>query len=87
VQNKLPDDIKKEIEKIIDGLQCPKDFKCYKSGFELVCSAKDIGIASFLECLERKTKECKFSFPFGHTYICECPLRIYLAKKMKISAE
>jgi hypothetical protein len=87
MQKKLPDDIKKEIEKIIDGLQCPKDFKCYKSGFELLCSAKDIGIASFLECLEKKPEQCKFSFPFGLIYLCECPLRIYLAKKMKKSLE
>ena len=35
---------KQEIEKIIGGIKCPKDFKCYKSGFENLCKAKDIGI-------------------------------------------
>jgi hypothetical protein len=83
MQKILPDDITREIEKIINGLRCPKDHKCYKSGFELLCSAKDIGIASFLECLEKKPDQCKFSFPFGLIYLCECPLRIYLAKRIK----
>jgi len=83
MQKKLPDDIKKEIEKIIDGLQCPKDFICYTSGFKKLCSAKDIGIESFLECLEQKPKSCKFSVSFGLMHLCQCPLRAYLYKKLK----
>ena len=39
----LPDDINKEIEKIIDELKCPKDFICYKSGFQNLCKVEDIG--------------------------------------------
>jgi len=72
----------REIKKIIGEINCPKDFKCYKSGFDSLCRAKDIGIESFLECLEAKSNECKFSFPFGLMYLCQCPLRIYIAKKM-----
>lgn len=34
----------KEIKEIIGHLKCPKDFNCYKSGFDVLCKAKDVGI-------------------------------------------
>ncbi len=45
--------------------------------------AKDIGIESFLECLEQKPKSCQFSVSFGLMHLCQCPLRGYLYKKLK----
>ena len=72
-----------KLEDIVNGLKCPKDFKCYKSGFKDLCKAEDIGIESFLVCLEEDPSECQFSIPFGEAYFCECPLRIYIAKKIK----
>ncbi|MDT8303985.1 MAG: hypothetical protein RQ760_21060 [Sedimentisphaerales bacterium] len=29
-----------QIEEIISGMECPKDFQCCKSGFENLCRAK-----------------------------------------------
>ena len=71
-----------EIEKIIGEINCTKGFKCYESGFKILCKAKDIGIDSFLECLERDPNACQFSFPFGITHLCRCPIRVYVANKM-----
>jgi len=76
------EEYKTEIKKLIGEINCSKDFKCYKSGFNILCRARDIGIESFLECLEVKPNECKFSLPFGLMYLCQCPLRIYIANKM-----
>ena len=74
---------KTEIEKIIGEINCTKGFKCYESGFKILCKAKDIGLDSFLECLEREPNACQFSFPFALTNLCKCPLRVYIANKMK----
>jgi len=79
----MEQEIRKEVERIIDGMKCPKDFECCKSGLENLCRAKDIGLESFLECLEKNPQECEFSFSFGHSYFCHCPLRVYIAKKLK----
>ena len=49
--------IDKELEGIIDGVKCPKDFKCCRSGFKDLCKAQDVGIESFLECLEEEPFE------------------------------
>ena len=76
-------DHKREIEKIIGEMTCPKDFRCYKAGFENLCKAEDIGIESFLKCLEKNPQECRFSLSFGYSYLCQCPLRAYIAKKLK----
>lgn len=49
---------KTEIENIIDELECPKDFECYKSGFDVLCKAKDIGLdITFYRHLLRRLKK------------------------------
>jgi len=79
----MEQDYMKVIEDIIDGIRCPKDFACYKKGFENLCKAKDFGLSDFLECLEKDPEGCKFSVPYGSWYLCQCPLRVYIAKKLK----
>lgn len=72
-----------KLKKIIDGLRCPKDFECYKLRFDDLCKAEDIGLDSFVMCLEKDSLKCVFSLPFGDIYICKCPLRIYICKELK----
>jgi hypothetical protein len=79
----MDEKLKKKILKIIDGIQCPKDFECYKSEFEHLCKIKDIGLDSFLECLDKEANGCTFSVYFGGTHYCRCPLRMYIYKELK----
>jgi hypothetical protein len=74
---------KQEIKKIIGRLKCRHEFRCCKMGFQDLCKAKDIGLESHLECLEEHPFDCTFSVAFGHSYFCHCPLRVYIAKKLK----
>jgi hypothetical protein len=77
------EETKKEIEQIIGHLKCGKDFQCYKSGFETLCKAKDIGLKLYLQCLEEQPKQCQFSFRCRDEFYCNCPLRMYISKKLK----
>ena len=79
----MEEDQRKEIEEIINHFKCQKGFQCYKSHFDALCKAKDIGLETFLECLEEAPRSCQFSVPFGYGYFCQCPLRVYIAKKLK----
>ena len=79
----MEDEIRKKIEEIMGGMKCPKDFECAKGGFERLCQAKDFGLEQFLECLEDNPLQCPFAVPFGFDLFCQCPLRVYLAKKLK----
>ena len=74
---------KKEIEKIISRIGCSKNFKCYKSGFKSIGKAEDVGIESFVKCLDKNAWQCEFSFAFGSSYFCQCPLRIYVLRELK----
>lgn len=71
---------KRQIEKIISVGKCPKDFVCYKSGFEKLSKVKIIGDAKLVECLEKSPQACEFGFSFEHGSFCKCPLRCYIAK-------
>jgi hypothetical protein len=79
---KLTKEQKKQIEQIVDGLKCPKDFKCYRSGLENLCRATDIGIESLLECLEDGSHACRFATRVGDLRLCVCPLRVYIARSL-----
>jgi hypothetical protein len=71
-----------KIEAIIGKMSCPKMFKCADSGFEKLCKARDFGVQSYLDCLDENSDECPFALPFGDGYLCQCPLRVFLSKKL-----
>ena len=74
--------IRENIKQIIGEMQCPKDFKCAKSGFEKLCKAKYNCKKKQLECLESDPTDCEFSIDSVNEYFCSCPLRIFIARKL-----
>ena len=77
----MKEDMEKKAREIVGDLQCPKDFKCCKGGFNNLCKAKDIGMETFLKCLEEKPR-CKFACRIGYSNYCTCPLRIHIIKHL-----
>jgi len=75
--------IRKKIEELLPGMQCPKNYKCAKYGFERLCESVDIGDEHFIQCREKNPSTCMFSQSFGNNYFCQCPLRLHLHKKLK----
>ncbi len=76
---------RKKIEEIMGGIQCSKGFKCAESGFDTVqlCKAETFfGVVDYLGCLDANPKACSFALSFGNGFLCQCPLRVYLAKKL-----
>jgi hypothetical protein len=79
----LTQEQKAKIEKIASGINCRKDFACYKPGSENVCRTRDIGLEQYLDCLDEEPQDCGFSLSFGTGYFCTCPLQLYIAKNLK----
>ena len=71
-----------KIKKIIKKIECAKNFQCYESKFKDLSRTKDIGLKSFLLCLE-ENHDCNFSIFFIDEYLCKCPLRVFIAKELK----
>jgi hypothetical protein len=70
------------LNQIIDGFKCPRNFRCY----EVLCKARGAeGMVSYMECLEDNPEDCVFStfIQDWDAYVCACPLRAYIAKKLK----
>lgn len=80
---KISQECKKKIKKIMAEFKCPKNFKCYKLGFEKMCKAKDRGLSMYILCLEKDPKDCVFATRFGSGYFCRCPMRVYMVKELK----
>jgi hypothetical protein len=80
----MKEDHEKQLKEMMVGLECPKDFDCYKQGFENLCLAEDVGLENCIECLE--AHPCSFSSPhgpYGAMFYCSCPLRVYVCKNLE----
>ena len=76
----ITEEHKTQIEEIIKGTECSKDFNCYKSGLEDLAKIQIFRDGELVECFEECSQLCKFSFGFGFGHYCQCPLRKYIAK-------
>ena len=74
-----PEDIQ-QIEDIMEGMDCSRDFECYRSDFENLGEVGIVGDFKMIECIEERGQTCEFGFSFGLGVICRCPLRMYIAK-------
>jgi hypothetical protein len=79
----MEEEVRRKIEELLTGMHCPKNFRCAENDFEALCKAKDIGLESYLLCLEDKPFTCPFSQLFGDKYFCQCHLRVFLSKELK----
>ncbi len=73
---------KRQMEKIMSKMKCPKDFACYKFDFKNFSKTKDVPMESFVECSSKDAWQCEYSLLFGSSYLCKCPLRVYVLKKL-----
>jgi hypothetical protein len=72
------------IEQIISEMECPKNFVCYKSGFENLSKIKLIAGGERIVCLEEEQLRCKFALFYGSLMLCQCPLRNYIARNFNM---
>lgn len=64
-----------------EGIECSKDFECYKSGLEKLCEVKHIDVYDNIECKSPDAMCCGHSFlALGTHRYCKCPLRRYIAQ-------
>jgi hypothetical protein len=68
-----------KVRKAINGLVLPKNFKWFKPGIGFTCKARDIGLGSFAQCLEKSSFMCPFSVSFDNLYFCKCVPRVFMA--------
>ena len=73
----------KESQEIIGALQYPDDIPWHEKASHHPCKAKDIGLDSFVKCLEKDAHSCPFSVRYGYSYYCECHHVDDMAKKLK----
>jgi hypothetical protein len=65
------------------GLRPRQDCKAYKQELGFSCKVRDVGLDSYVECLEKYSCTCPFSVSFAHSYYCKCKHRVYIAKKSR----
>jgi hypothetical protein len=57
-----------------------KECRWFEPGRGFTCKAKDIGLYSFVQCLEEDSHECPFLVCHDNDDYCICPARVDTAK-------
>lgn len=60
-----------------------EDCRFYKAGVGFKCKVRDVGLYSYIECLEIDSRTCPFSLYYVYTYYCSCRARVFIAKEFK----
>ncbi len=63
---------------------CPEGCKCHGQGDEGLCQAMDVGLETYVECMETPPFECPSSICFGGIHYCSCPTRVDLTKELHV---
>ncbi len=74
------------VQKIMEEIDCPRNFHCYESGFEDLAPVKVIS-DNAVACPKAKEYFCRMAISFGLNSIlsimlCRCPLRSYVALEL-----
>jgi hypothetical protein len=78
--------VKTHIQQMKESLAWQKllaECKRYKRGVGFTCKAIDVGLDSFVECLEKDSSSCVFSISYAHSYFCKSPARVRAAKELE----
>lgn len=74
---------RQKIEKLMEELECPRDFVCYKQHPEHILKAQGSSYSMFtLECFQKRDIHCQFVLGYGYTYYCRCPTVSKIAKTL-----
>jgi hypothetical protein len=82
IRQKKETDIRR-LEKALPGPRFLEDCKYFKPGSGFKCKARDIGLNSYIECLQIDSRTCPFSLSYAHSYYCACTLRVFIAKQLE----
>jgi len=68
----------------VNGISTPagKEEEALSLKSKITCRTEDIGLESFLICLEEKPKKCTFSTLFGDRYFCKKPLSLVWVRSL-----
>lgn len=80
----ITEEHRKRIEAMIADMHCSKDFSCYKSDFEKLGQINIFAGGTVVDCLEPAGDSCEYSLSFGKGFLCNCPVRQYLARNLGI---
>jgi len=67
-----------QVKAIIATMNCPKEYQCYRSNFQIIGSARLVGDAGVVECIAERVSTCRYGLPFGSSVFCSCRLRKYI---------
>jgi hypothetical protein len=65
------------------GPRLLEECRYFKPGVGFQCKVRDVGLYSYVECLEIDSRTCPFSLFYAYTNYCSCRARVLIAKALE----
>lgn len=72
------------IRELAESIRGACGLVCVHTDFQVVCEARDIGLASTLSCSAHEGCGCPFRLALSFGQFCQCPIRVQIAKSLRI---
>lgn len=72
------------LERAMSGPRLLEDCRYFKPGVGFKCKARDVGLDSYVECLEIDSYTCPFSLSYTYTFYCLCRARVLITKALNL---
>jgi len=76
-------ELQQELYRLKDETSCSKKYRCISDATHDLCDAKFHALANLLECIDHQKTSCEHSIKVSSIYICNCPLRKFLALNLE----
>jgi hypothetical protein len=68
--------------KLQPAYACPEGCRCHNNGNGCLCKGLDVGLETYVECMEAHPFECPSAIRFGGVFYCSCPTVVHLIKEL-----
>jgi hypothetical protein len=72
----------KQAEEVLPRPRLLEDCKYYKLGVGFICETKDVGLNSYVGCLQGDPFLCPFILSYAYDYYCTSRARVFIAKEL-----
>ena len=79
----MKEDLQQELDCLKEKTSCSKNYRCISDTIQDLCDAKFHALANLLECIDHQKTSCQHSIKVSSIYICNCPLRKFLALNLE----
>ena len=74
---------REQLKRLVDDTPCDRRHECFRTALEKLREVEWAAGEEVLFCRDKDGPDCRNSMQFGQAAVCQCPVRLYIAKHFR----